>query len=254
MKNALVGYTGFVGGNLHQQNKFESLYNSKNFQEMKGESYDELVCAGISAVKWLANKEPEKDWSRIKELQDVLESVEAKRFILISTIDVYPIIQNKDETFDCHSIENHPYGTHRLAFEDFCKEHFKECFIVRLPGLFGNGLKKNVFYDLLNDNCLEIINIASSFQYYDLGNLWSDIQRVITSKIKLVNLFTEPIASKDIIQNFFPGKKVGQKPIPEYHYDLHTQHSNLWGKDGFYVYSKDEVLEQMSKFINSYGN
>ena len=252
MKRALIGYTGFVGGNLHQQNRFDCLYNSKNFREMVGETFDELVCAGVSAVKWQANKGPEKDQLRIKELQDVLLTLNAKRLILISTIDVYPIMQGKDETFDCHSMENHPYGSHRLAFEDFCKEHFQECFIVRLPGLFGNGLKKNVIYALLNNNCLEMINTDASYQYYDLSNLWCDIQRIITSNTKLVNFFTEPVATKDIVKKFFPHKELGQNPIPEGHYDLHTIHANLWGKDGRYIYSKEEVLEQMNKFIKHY--
>ena len=168
MKNALIGYTGFVGSNLDNQRNFDHRYNSKNFRDMRGQAYDEVVCAGISAVKWLANKEPEQDMAAIQALQDVLSTVQAKRFILMSTIDVYPVTQGKDETFDCRSMNNHAYGRHRLDFEDFCTRQFSECHVIRLPGLFGKGLKKNIIYDLLNDNCLDMINTASSFQYYDL--------------------------------------------------------------------------------------
>ena len=42
-----------------------------------------------------------------------------------------------------------------MAFEDFCVRTFAGCVVVRLPGLFGEGLKKNVLYDLLNDNRLD---------------------------------------------------------------------------------------------------
>ena len=251
MKKALIGYTGFVGGNLNKQTHFDFLYNSQNFYEMKGQSFDEVVCAGVSAVKWLANKDPELDRAKIKALEDVLASITAKQFILISTIDVYPITQGADESFDCLSMDNHAYGTHRLAFENFCKTQFSNCYIVRLPGLFGDGLKKNVIFDLLNENCLEMINPRSSFQYYYLNHLWSDIQITIKSDVRLVNLFTEPVSSAEIIQRYFPDKVVGQEPSPEAHYDLRTCHANLWGKDGNYIYSKDEVISQMDEFVTN---
>jgi hypothetical protein len=251
MKNALIGYSGFVGGNLESQRKFEYRYNSKNFREMRGQSYDEVVCAGVSAVKWLANKEPEKDAAAIQELQDVLSTVKAKRFILISTIDVYPITRDKDETFDCKSIENHAYGDHRLEFEDFCTRQFSECYVIRLPGLFGAGLKKNVIYDLLEDNCLDMINVASSFQYYDLVNLWSDIEKIIESDIRLINIFTEPVSTGTIIDRFFPGKTVGESAVPEVHYDLKTCYARLWGKKGPYAYSSKEIMAQLEQFIET---
>jgi len=251
MKNALIGYTGFVGGNLNKQANFNNLYNSKNFHEMEGQSFDEIVCAGVSAVKWVANKNPETDRANIKELEDVLSTVNAKRFVLISTIDVYPVVQGKNESFDCHSIDNHAYGAHRLAFEDFCTAQFPYCFIIRLPGLFGDGLKKNVVFDLLNDNCLEMINPKSSFQYYYLEKLWSDIQVAIEADIKLINFFTEPVSSQEIIQQFFSDKLVGQEPVPEAHYDLGTRHAKLWGKSGNYIYTRDEVMLQLNEFIET---
>ena len=254
MKNALIGYTGFVGGNLNKQVNFNNLYNSKNFHEMEGQCFDEIVCAGISAVKWEANKDPETDRANIKELEDALSTVTTKRLILISTIDVYPVAEGKDESFDCHSIDNHAYGTHRLAFEDFCATRFPNCFIVRLPGLFGDGLKKNVIFDLLNDNCLEMINSKSSFQYYYLKNLWLDIQVAINANAKLVNLFTEPVSTAEILQQFFPDKLVGQNPVPEAHYDLVSSYANLWGKKGNYIYTKDEVVDQLNDFIKNYRN
>lgn len=103
---------------------------------MRGQQYGEVICAGVSAVKWKANKEPEQDWARIQELLDVLQTIQAKRFILISTIDVYAITAGLDESFDCGSVDNHAYGRHRLAVEAFCRKQFAECYIIRLPGLF----------------------------------------------------------------------------------------------------------------------
>jgi len=245
----LIGFTGFVGSNLCSQRSYDTLINSKNFQELRNRSFDRIVCAGVSAVKWKANKAPEEDWEKIAALIDVLKTVQAKKFVLISTIDVYAELQGMDESFDCHSRSNHAYGTNRLRFEDFCREHFPDCMIVRLPGLFGNGLKKNVIYDLLHDNCLEMINPRSSFQYYFLDRLSDDIDLCEKAGLKQVNFFTEPVGTQEIIDSFFPGKKVGDAPVPEGHYNLKTAYSSVFGKNNGYIYDRAEILSQMKTFI-----
>ena len=252
MRTALIGYTGFVGSNLMQQHDFTSLYNSKNFQNMEGKEFDLVVCAGISAVKWMANKEPEKDMANIKALEDILATINAKQFILISTIDVYAVTKGKDENFDCSSVNNHAYGAYRLAFEKFCDNKFDDCTIVRLPGLFGDGLKKNVIFDLLNDNCLEMINDKSSFQYYYLKHLWKDIQIALDNDIKLINLFTEPISTQEIHKIFFASKGIGEEEVPESHYDLYTRYAHNWNNSGNYIYTKNEMIQQLSEFIEDY--
>ena len=253
MVDALIGFSGFVGGNLKEQHEFDVCFNSTNFTAMMADHYDLVVCAGISAAKWVANNNPREDKARISALTDVLSSVRAQRFVLISTIDVYPILSGVDEDYNCHVVENHPYGVHRLEFEDFVSQQFENSFIVRLPGLFGRGLKKNLIFDLLNNNCLEMINSRSSFQYYDLSRLWHDIEIVIKSGTRKVNLFTEPIVSQQIIETFFPGKVVGQEAASEAHYDLYTKNSHLFGARGPYVRSKEDVLHQLKEFVESYS-
>lgn len=249
---ALIGYTGFVGSNLGVQYNFDKNYNSKNFKEMTGKSFSTVVCAGIAAIKWLANKEPETDIKKIKELANVLKTIQAETFILISTIDVYPTPSIGDcEDKDLSKVKNHAYGTHRLWFENFCKDIFPNILIVRLPGLFGDGLKKNVIYDLINDNCLEMINPASSYQYYYLANLWKDIQIALENNLKEINLFTEPVSSAKIISTFFPAKKVGEKMVPEGHYNATTKHAKLWGNDENYIYTEEEVLSQLEEYITT---
>jgi len=250
VRTALIGYTGFVGSNLKKQYDFTNLYNSKNFKDMEAQEYDLVVCAGVSAVKWMANKEPQKDLESIQVLENILSTIKVKQFVLISTIDVYAITQSLDEDFDCNCVDNHPYGIHRLAFEQFCTNTFTDCTIVRLPGLFGDGLKKNVIYDLLNDNCLEMINIKSSYQYYYLKYLWKDIQVAMNNNIKLINLFTEPISTEEICTTFFPLKKIGEKAIPAGHYDLRTKYARNWNNGGQYIYTKEEMMQQLAEFIN----
>lgn len=252
MRTALIGYTGFVGSNLVKQYNFTDLYNSKNFKEMKNQSYDLIICAGVSAVKWMANKEPKKDLEDIELLQDILKTVDAKKFVLVSTIDVYASYQKLDEDFECNYLKNHPYGTHRLAFEDFCSAKFHESYIVRLPGLFGDGIKKNIIYDLLNSNCLDMINPKSSFQYYFLANLYKDINIAMDNDVKLINLFTEPISTQEIMDISFSNIHINDNKADEFHYNLYSKNAKYWNKKGNYIYTKDEIKEQLIEFISQY--
>ncbi|MBC8168037.1 MAG: NAD(P)-dependent oxidoreductase, partial [Bryobacteraceae bacterium] len=209
-----------------------------------------LVCAGVSAVKWQANKDPEQDWAGIQRLLGPLESVRAETVVLISTVDVYPASANgADESFDCHGITNHAYGTHRLAVEDRFRELFPRCRIVRLPALFGHGLKKNILFDLLNDNLLESINPSSSFQYYDMSRLWTDVERAGQLDLDLVNFFTEPIRTSAILKRFFPDKSVGAKPAPESHYAFRTMHAGILGGHNGFMFTGDQVLDQMAQWL-----
>ena len=46
VRSALIGHTGFVGGNIAANAQFTDCYNSKNIAEIRGKSYDMIVCAG----------------------------------------------------------------------------------------------------------------------------------------------------------------------------------------------------------------
>jgi hypothetical protein len=211
-----------------------------------------IVCSGISATKWLANKEPEQDWAAIQALLNVLEQTTVKRFVLISTIDVYPDpSQPFNELFALQGLPNHAYGHHRLAVETWVRERFSNNVILRLPALFGPGLKKNVLYDLLNDNGVDKINPAGIFQWYPVSRLYKDIARATTANLKLVNLFAAPLLMRDIIDAFFPESSVGLFTQSAPTYNLRTQYAELFGgKDGF-IMSADRVMAALGSYIAS---
>jgi hypothetical protein len=65
-------------------------------------------------------------------------------------VDVYDVKCGVNEDHIIDPEKSDYYGRHRLAFEDFVKANFTNVTIIRLPGLFGEGLKKNFIYDILN--------------------------------------------------------------------------------------------------------
>ncbi|MBS5316737.1 MAG: NAD(P)-dependent oxidoreductase [Clostridiales bacterium] len=170
--NALIGYTGFVGTNLMDKG-YNHLYNSKNIYQIAGNKYDTIVCAGIRAEKFLANKYPEQDLEAIQQLIDILKQVECKKFVLISTIDIYKNPIGVDETTPIELKNLHPYGRNRYYMEEFVRNHYKDYLIVRLPALFGKGLKKNFIYDMIH----KIPSMIMSEKYNELLSQATEGQR-----------------------------------------------------------------------------
>lgn len=251
-RRALIGHTGFVGSNLRPALDRADFYNSSNIAEMTGEAYDEVICCGVSAVKWLAIKEPEQDWAGIASLKGVLETIQVRRFTLISTIDVYPEPDRElDESADLTGLPNHAYGRHRLALEQWVAGQFPEHLIVRLPALFGPGLKKNALFDLMHGNAVQNINPAATFQWYPVERLSTDLKVAVRANLQIVNLFPEPIAMRTIIQRLFPNAKVGPAIEPAPAYRLRTRHAALFGGCGGHVMSRDAVMAAMTDYVGS---
>ncbi|MEG1558358.1 MAG: NAD(P)-dependent oxidoreductase [Oscillospiraceae bacterium] len=148
--NAIVGYTGFVGQNLCMKGRFDALYNSKNIADAYGTAPARLYFCGIGAQKFLANTNPEADLAVIENAIENIKLIKPKSVVLISTIDVYKTPDGADEDTLTDMENLHAYGKNRLLLEKFVDENFDDSLIVRLPGLYGKGLKKNFVYDMIN--------------------------------------------------------------------------------------------------------
>ena len=238
--NALIGYTGFIGSNLKNQYKFDDLYNSKNIYEIEGKFYNLIVCSGAYARKWYANKHGEEDLKQIKILCKHLSRTNASKLVLISTISVYEDFRKNN------------YGMNRLFLEKFLGKIFPNFTIVRLPSLFGLGLKKNSIYDLINNDTSYLPNQASKIQYYYLNNLWRDINIALENNIPSLNICSEPILFKTIL-NLFNLKDLDlskRKIIIE---NMKTEYAHLWGKNSNYLYTSHQITEDLKHYLNTIG-
>lgn len=251
MKTALIGYTGFVGATLDAMLKPSHRYRSTNIDEIRGESFDHVICAGVQAMKWWANLHPAEDLAGIEKLLGALGEVKAERFTLISSIDVYPVPRGVDETSEIQKEGHHAYGLNRLHVEEWVAENFPSVVILRLPGLFGPGLKKNVIYDMIHDNGLDKVHPDGTFQYYDTRRLAADIDAAWSSSIRLLNLSSEPISTSEIRDRFFPGKTLGGSGPAPASYDMRSIHAELRGGRDGYLYSKSQVLGDLGQWLES---
>jgi hypothetical protein len=309
MKKALIGYTGFVGSNINLSTYFDFQFNSKNIELILEKKYGLVISAGVRAEKFLANKYPENDLNGINELTNILKDLKTKKFVLISTIDVYDNPVDVDENTIIDKSKCQPYGLNRIYLEEFVKENFLDYLIVRLPALYGRGLKKNFIYDMMtkipsmimgakfnqivnglskdevnvlnesyeidengnyfyyknNDiDKLKLIEILESikftslvftdsrseFPFYDLSNLWNDIEKAINDNIKVLNISVEPVSARQIANKCFnvdfSNIIENKDPIK---YDMKSIHYKLFDGDRGYLYTKNDVIESIKKYL-----
>lgn len=251
MPDALIGHSGFVGSTLLRQTRFESRYRSTDIAEIEGRAFGTLVCAGAPAQKWLANREPEQDRARIDELIGHLQTVRCDRFILISTVDVFGQAVAVDEDSPVDERGLHAYGLNRRRLERFVEEHFRQHLIVRLPGLVGPGLRKNVIYDLHNANNLAALDSRAVFQFYPMVNLWPDIRTALAADLRLVHLTAAPLGVAELSLLGFGRSFEQTQPGPPARYDLRSRHAALFGGRDGYQYSVRETLLAVRAYAQS---
>lgn len=300
--NALVGYTGFVGSNIYAAGSFDQVYNSKNIEEAYGTNPDLLVYAGLRAEKYLANNAPEKDMELIEQAESNIEKINPKKLVLISTIDVFKVPKNVDENSSIDTVDLHAYGYNRYQLELWVRSKYPDALIIRLPGLFGQNIKKNFIYDFINvipymlkeekfeelvgrepeledyydllDNGFYRVNVSeenrehlkdvfrnlgfsalnftdsrSIYQFYNLGNLWSDIKKALSAGLTMWHPATEPVSAREVYEYLTETSFVNELNGTPADYDYKTAYAEIFGGHDGYICDKASVLNQIKEFV-----
>jgi nucleoside-diphosphate-sugar epimerase len=248
---ALIGWSGYVGTTLRLQRRFDHQYRSTDIGSIRGRRFDSVVCAGAPAQKWIANREPEADAARIDGLIEHLGAFSCRRFVLISTVDVFTNPAGVDEDTAVDIAGLHAYGANRRRLELAVQERFENALVVRLPGLVGPGLRKNAIYDFAHDNEVHKIDSRGVFQFYPMVNLWSDIERALAVGLRLVHLTAEPISVRDIARETF-GRDFVNEIVPQPpRYDFRSRHAERFGGQGVYTWSRRESLLAIRAYAQS---
>lgn len=250
MAEFLIGHTGFVGSNLARQRGFDGYFHRANLDELRGQKVERIVCSAAPAEKWKANKDPRADGENLRRLTDALSTIRCPDAVLISTVDVFPLPVEVDERSSIDADSAHAYGRHRHQLEQFFRDRFNTL-VVRLPGLFGPGLKKNIIHDLLRHHETHKIDSRGVFQFYPLHRLWSDIETALEGNVTTIHLATEPVSVREVaLEGFgitFDNAPEGSTPA---RYDVRTMHASLWNRKGPYLMSRGEVLSAIRRFVH----
>ena len=154
----LIGNTGLIGTTLKDSIDFNYEFNSKNLNKLLDLDIDfsqaDLYLCCLPATKWKVNEDPYNDLENIFNILSIISKKEYKNIILYSTIDVYTDAPLEvDESYNI-KVSSPNYGVNRFIFEKLISSilKFDKLLILRLPALFGNHIKKNILFDLLNNN------------------------------------------------------------------------------------------------------
>lgn len=302
----LVGSTGFVGGNLLAKHTFAAECHSSDITAQYGTRPDLCVYAGVPAAMFLANADPEADLAVMRAARENIRQIAPKRLVLISSIAVLADSRGVYEDSPVQDTEGLPaYGKNRLQLERWVREDFPDALIVRLPALYGAGIRKNFLFDLhtitpamlrpekyselaaksplvksaytladngfyklnatadpaalraffaANDfNALAFTDARSRYQFYNLGRLWSDMEAARAADVKLLHLCTPPVSAAEVY-TAVTGKADwhNELPKPPFDYDLRSRHAALLGGSGDYLCTKQQELDDITRFMRSW--
>jgi nucleoside-diphosphate-sugar epimerase len=141
------------------------------------------------------------------------------------------------------------YGRHRLMLECLAAAQFPRVLCVRLPGLFGPGLRKNALFDLLHDHDLHKVHADGVFQFYNLCRLWADVRTALDAGLALVNLATEPVSIREVAREAFGMEFANDPGTRPARYDVRTRHAGLFGGCDGYLDPREEVLAELRAFV-----
>ena len=302
----LVGSTGFVGGNLLAKHTFAAECHSSDITAQYGTRPDLCVYAGVPAAMFLANADPEADLAVMRAARENIRQIAPKRLVLISSIAVLADSRGVYEDSPAQDTGALPaYGKNRLQLERWVREDFPDALIVRLPALYGAGIRKNFLFDLhtitpamlrpekyselaaksplvksaytladngfyklngtadpaalhaffaANDfNALAFTDARSRYQFYNLGRLWSDMEAARAADVKLLHLCTPPVSAAEVY-TAVTGKADwhNELPKPPFDYDLRSRHAALLGGSGDYLCTKQQELDDITRFMRSW--
>lgn len=255
-RTALIGHTGFVGSNIARQREFDDVYNTTNIGDIVGQNYDLVVSAAGRADSHRINQAPDDDRVELERYADLLSSVSIGKLVHVSTVCVFDGADRCDEDTACDPDALTPYGRNRLRLEQTLADRF-DALILRLPQLFGPGMKKGLVYDLANDHRIEYIRPDDAFQYYDLARLASDIDVAFAAGLSILNVATEPIQHLRLAQEVFDidlrehGSAADSPLAPAYTRNMITKHADLFGGSGDYIMSLHDEIEAIKCLVDA---
>jgi dTDP-4-dehydrorhamnose reductase len=240
----LIGASGFLGTSLAESIGFSDLVTSKS--AMGEGEYDLIVCAAPSGKKWQANKYPDQDLLEVKQLITRLKLLKAKKFILLSTVDVYQNVEDSDEDSALCSSEN-AYGYNRRLIEEVVSEEYSEHLILRLSGLVGLKLKKNPVYDIKNNNQLDKLNKKSNMQFLPVAKIAEIISGSVSDMSGTVNVTAEPLSLADIAKS---RSIVLSDSGKEVHYNVKSKSPYTVNNSGYFC-TKKESIDAIKEYFRS---
>lgn len=149
----------------------------------------------------------------------------------------------------------------QLKFDRFHELSQKDPFIEQFYTLHDNGfykcklLKKEETIELkehfkaLGFTALNFTDSRNTYQFYNLRYLWKHIETALNKGLLLLNLATEPVGAAELYEFLCNGKFKNEVAPTPVSYNMMTNFFTDFGGHEGYIFSKQQVLEEIKKFV-----
>lgn len=188
---------------------------------------------------WIEN---EFDNSLIVRLPG-LYGINIKKNFIFDMINLIPSML-KDNKFDELCSKNHNFADYYVSQNNGfykCKELSAD-----------ERIQLKVYLNEVGFSALNFTDSRGRFQFYNLNNLWHDIQLALSNNLRKLNLATEPITISELYQFIYNKVFINEVApiIPDYNFK--TNYAELFNSINDYICSKDIVLSDIKKFVGEY--
>ena len=206
----IIGGNGFVGSAIARACKAKSLtfelLTRENLDSFTGTSCDLLINANGNSKKFMAEREPLWEFdASVRSVRASLENIKAKKYVHLSTCDVYPDCSAPEHTREDQVLDitkQSAYGFHKYLAEQCVMRHAASWLIFRMGGFVGPGLKKNAIYDILHGGPLWL-NPESALQFIHVDDAAEIILTLALSETagEIINLCADgTIALREVLE------------------------------------------------------
>lgn len=162
-----------------------------------------------------------------------------KKNFIYDLINVIPFMLKKDKFEELVKKDEELNKYYELKDNGFYK--------VNVSSSNRDILKKK--FRKLGFSALNFTDSRSVYQFYDLKNLWRDIQIALGAGITLWHPATEPISAGELYEFVTGNKFFNELSGDPAEYDYKTIYSKIWNGKAGYISDKETVMKEIKAFI-----
>jgi hypothetical protein len=97
---------------------------------------------------------------------------------------------------------------------------------------------------------LNFTDSRNKYQFYNLANLWSDINKVLEADIRLWHPATQPVMAGEVYEYLTGEKFINELNGIPVDYDYRTIYGEVFGTENGYICDKECVLKDIKDFVS----
>lgn len=191
-----------------------------------------------------------------KQLENWVKS-NIENFLIVRLPGIYGRNIRKNFIFDI--INPIPQALSESLYNNFSKQesiignayiYGNDSFYHPLENINQDELLKA--FDRVGFSSLYFTDSRGLFQYYNLKYLWNHINIALQNNVKVLNIATEPFFVSELYEYLFNKKFNNEFSNNIPYYNFKTKYTSLFGGQNGYIFSKEQVMKDISQFIEDY--